>query len=134
MKENIPDNVVFDSEKQTYDAALRPYGTNVGAPSITTKDTATWKNRNIHKVNQQFRARHLELQASHQRMMEQFEYNNLVYNAKFNFEPIIGETYHLYRDKKSESFLSVIAPSECNFDFVGSFYLNADQIWNKVSL
>ena len=45
MKENIPDNVVFDSEKQTYDAALRPYGTNVGAPSITTKDTATWKNR-----------------------------------------------------------------------------------------
>ena len=39
--------------------------------------------------------------------MKQFEYNDLVYNAKFNFEPIIGEEYHLYNNKKEEPFLLV---------------------------
>jgi hypothetical protein len=28
-------------------------------------------------------------------------------------------------------FLSLIAPQECRFDFVGSFYLNDDKVWMK---
>ena len=36
MKEDKkPDNVVFNTETQKYDAALKPYATNVGAPVIT---------------------------------------------------------------------------------------------------
>ena len=34
-----PDNVVFNAEDQKYYAALKPYGTNLGAPIITTTDT-----------------------------------------------------------------------------------------------
>ena len=52
--------------------------------------------------------------------------------AKFNFEPIIGEVYHLYKRENGETFLSIIAPEECNFHALGSFYLNADQIWEKI--
>lgn len=126
-----PDPIVFDGEKEKYDASLKPYATNVGAPLITVADTMAWKNRNIHKVNKQINAKYLELKAEYDAMMEQFEYNNLVYSSKFNFEPLVGETYHLYRDKNQNSFLSVIAPHECNFDFVGSFRLNADQMWVK---
>ena len=66
--------------------------------------------------------------------MEQFEYNNLVYQAKFNFEPIVGETYQLYRDKEGQPFLSLILPNECNFDFVGTFRLNADTMWERLSM
>ena len=51
--------------------------------------------------------------------------------AKFSFEPIIGETYHLYKKENVESFLSIIAPDQCSFNTLGSFYLNADQIWKK---
>ncbi|RMA58969.1 DUF2452 domain-containing protein [Ulvibacter antarcticus] len=127
----IPDNVVINSEEGTYTASLKPYGTNVGAPSITAIDTISWKHRNIHKVNKQFKTKFLELKAVHDQLMASYEYNNLVYKAKFNFEPIVGEKYHLYRDKNSNMFLSVIAPEECNFDFVGSFYLNADLMWQK---
>ena len=65
--------------------------------------------------------------------MEKFEYNNLIYNAKFNFEPIVGEIYHLYRDKKQQPFLSIIAPTQCRFDYVESFRLNADKMWEVVS-
>lgn len=127
-----PDNIVFDEEKERYDASLKPYSTNLGAPAITTTDTTAWKNRNINKVNKQINAKYVELKAEYDAMMEKFEYNNLVYGAKFSFEPVVGETYHLYRDKHQQPFLSLIAPHECNFDFVGSFRLSADQMWEKI--
>lgn len=128
-----PDNVVFNNDTQQYDASLKPYGTNVGAPAIIATDNITWKNKNILKANKQIEAKYLELKAEYDKMMKELEYNNLVYNSKFNFEPIIGQTYHLYRDKNDNPFLSIISPQECNFDFIGSFYLNSEQIWKKVS-
>jgi len=127
-----PDNVVFNEKSQQYDAALKPYATNTGAPVITSSDTVAWKSRNIHKVNNQISAKYKELKSEYDAMMEQFEYNKLVYSAKFNFEPTVGEHYHLYRDKNKHSFLSVIAPDECNFDHIGSFRLNADQMWERL--
>ena len=127
-----PDNVVFNIETQRYDAALKPYATSVGAPVITTTDTVDWKNRSIRKINQKVQTKYLELKAEYEKMMAEFEYNNLIFNAKFTFEPLIGEIYHLYKRKNGETFLSVIAPNECNFNAMGSFYLNADQIWEKV--
>ncbi|AEH00472.1 DUF2452 domain-containing protein [Lacinutrix sp. 5H-3-7-4] len=132
MKEKKkPDNVVFNQSTQKYDASLKPYATNVGAPAIKATENITWKNKNILKANKQIEAKYLELQAEYKKMMEELEYNNLVYNAKFNFEPIIGNTYHLYRDKKEQAFLSIIPPNECNFNFIGSFYLNSELIWKK---
>lgn len=133
MAENKkPDNVVFNTENQKYDAALKSYATNVGAPVIKTTDTLAWKNRSINKVNHKVHAKFLELKAEYEKMMEEFEYNNLIFSAKFSFEPIIGETYHLYKRENGESFLSIIAPEQCNFNSLGSFYLNVDQIWQKM--
>ncbi|MFY7670289.1 DUF2452 domain-containing protein [Tenacibaculum sp. MEBiC06402] len=127
-----PDSVVYNTETEKYDAALKPYATSVGAPVITPNDTTAWKNRSINKVNHKIKTKYLELKAEYERMMQEFEYNNLILNANFSFEPIIGETYHLYLNKKEEHFLSLIAPEHCNFNYVGSFILNADQIWEKV--
>ena len=127
-----PDNVVFNPEIQRYDAALKPYATNVGAPVITAPDTIAWKNRSINKINHKVKAKYLELKAEYEKMIQEFEYNKLIFNAKFTFEPIIGEVYHLYKRENGESFLSIIAPEQCNFNALGSFYLNADQIWEKI--
>ncbi|CAL2088474.1 DUF2452 domain-containing protein [Tenacibaculum sp. 190524A05c] len=131
-KKKKPDAVVYNTETDRYDAALKPYATSVGAPVITPTDTTAWKNRSINKVNHKIKTKYLELKAEYERMMQEFEYNNLILNANFSFEPIIGETYHLYLNKKEEHFLSLIAPEHCNFNYVGSFILNADQIWEKV--
>ena len=127
-----PDNVVYNPETETYDAALKPYSTSVGAPVITTTDNISWKNRSISKINHKVEAKYLELQAEYQKMMEEFEYNKLIFDAKFTFEPIVGEIYHLYKRDNGESFLSIIAPEQCNFNALGSFYLNVDQTWQKV--
>ena len=127
-----PDNVVFNSETQKYDAALKPYATSLGAPVIIPTDTVAWKNRSINKVNHKVTAKFLELKAEYENMIQEFEYNKLIFNAKFSFEPIIGEVYHLYKRENKETFLSLISPEQCNFNSLGSFYLNADQIWEKI--
>lgn len=133
MIKKKPDNVVFNTDTQKYDAALKPYATNVGAPKITTTDTIAWKNRSIHKFNHKLQAKYQEIKDDYLKMMQEFEYNELIYNAKFNFEPIIGDTYHLYQKENTENFLSVIAPDQCNFNSLGSFRLNADQTWEKIA-
>jgi|TARA_B110000285_G_C15077964_1_gene591837 hypothetical protein len=127
-----PDNVVFNRETKKYDAALRPYATSVGAPVITTTDTIAWKNRSINKINHRLEAKYVELKAEYEKMIQEFEYNKLIFSAKFTFEPIIGEVYHLYKRENGESFLSIIAPEQCNFNSLGSFYLNTNQIWEKI--
>ena len=131
-KDKKPDQVVFNENTQKYDAALKPYATNVGAPAIQVTNNSAWKNRNVHKANQKIQAKYLELKAEYDKMMEELEYNNLVYSARFSFEPLIGETYHLYRDKNEKPFLSIIAPADCNFNFLGSFLLSSEQIWKKI--
>ena len=133
MTENKkPDNVVFNTETQKYDASLKPYATSVGAPIIIPTDTIAWKNRSINKINHKVSAKYLELKAEYENMMQEFEYNKLIFNSKFSFEPIIGEVYHLYQRENTESFLSLISPEQCNFKSIGSFYLNASQVWEKI--
>lgn len=131
-KKKKPDAVVFNEDTNRYDASLKPYATDLGAPVITTSDTAAWKNNNIHKVNKQVKAKYDELKAEFDSLIEQFEYNNLIYSARFSFEPAVGETYYLYRDAKEQPFLSIISPQECNFDYLGTFRLNADKMWKQL--
>lgn len=133
MNDKKSDQVVFDTKTQKYDAALKPYATDVGAPVITSTDTIAWKNRSIHKLNHIVQTRYQEIKSQYDQLMHEFEYNNLIYSAKFSFEPIIGKQYHLYIRDNEETFLSIIAPNHCKFNSIGSFRLNADQIWEKVA-
>ena len=103
-----PDLVVFDEDTQQYNAAMIPYATSASSPVIKPLNTATWRNDGVDRVNKQFKSKFDELIKEYEEMMEQFKYNDLVYNAKFNFEPIIGEIYHLYNNKNQEPFLSII--------------------------
>ncbi|MWW23303.1 DUF2452 domain-containing protein [Algibacter lectus] len=131
-EEKKPDQVVYNTETKKYDASIKPYATSVGAPVITPTDSIAWKNRSITKINHKVEAKYLELKAEYEKMIQEFEYNKLIFDAKFTFEPVIGEVYHLYKRENGESFLSIIAPEHCNFNPLGSFYLNADQTWEKI--
>lgn len=132
LKRDKPDNVVFNAETKQYDAAIKPFATSVGAPKITTTDSISWKNRSINKVNHKIKSKYLELKAEYENMMQEYEDNQLIFNSEFSFEPNVGEVYHLYKRENGENFLSLIAPEECSFHVLGSFYLNADQIWEKL--
>ena len=129
-----PDNVVFNETSQRYVASIKPYATNLGAPKIKPTDSIAWKNRSIHKLNQKLETRFNELKNQYDLLVQEFEFNKLINQAQFTFEPIMGQTYHLYKRKNGETFLSILAPNECNFNFLGSFLLNTDEIWEKVAV
>jgi hypothetical protein len=128
MKKVIPDNVVFTDDKG-YNASLLSYPTNVGAPVIHIDNLVSWKSRGISNVNKQFESKFNELRVQYENLMKEFEYNELVYNANFSFEPVIGEIYHLYRGEDGINFLSLISPSEWNKEHLGTFQLNSDKKW-----
>tara|TARA_R110002012_G_scaffold14511_1_gene59741 strand:+ start:100 stop:501 length:402 start_codon:yes stop_codon:yes gene_type:complete len=131
-EEKKPDYVVYDEETGTYNAALLPYSSGVAAPKITTPDITSWKQTNINKVNHEIKSKFEQLKAEYDAMVKKFEDNQLVYGAKFSFEPIVGEIYHLYIGKDGRHFLSVIAPQECNWDFVGTYRLSSEKLWEQI--
>jgi hypothetical protein len=128
MEKEKPDNIVFSKEKG-YNASMLPYSTNVGAPVIKIDDVVSWKSRGIHSVNKEFENKFNELKLQYQKLMEEYEWNDVVYNAKFSFEPVIGEIYHLYTGDDGINFLSLISPQEWNKEHLGTFRLNSDKKW-----
>jgi len=131
MGEKKPDNIVYDEEKG-YNAALLPYGSNVSAPAIKIEDIAVWKGISVNKVNKQFSAKFNELKEEYRKLVEEYQWNDLVYKSKFNFEPVIGESYHLYVGDNGESFLSLIEPTMWDREHIGSFTLNSERKWIKI--
>lgn len=128
MGKQKPDNVVY-SEKEGYHANKLPFATNVGAPVIKIDDVVAWKSRGIHTVNKEFESKFNELKTAYQSLIEEYQWNELVYNAKFSFEPVIGEIYHMYLGDDGKQFLSLISPQEWNKEFIASFRLNSDKKW-----
>jgi len=121
---NKPDNVAENP-------GLLPYGSNVSAPAIKVEDIADWKVVNVSKVNHQLRTRFNELKEEYQKLVDEYNWNDLVYNAKFNFEPLIGETYHLYVGRDGNIFLSMVEPHLWKYEHVGSFTMDSNNKWNK---
>ena len=112
--------------------AIMPYGDHVGAPAIRTTDISSYKQKNLIKTNHYFEARYEEIKEEYRKLLEAYEWNKLVYNSEFRFEPIKGHTYHLYQQKDETLFLSLIAPDEWNQVYVGSFRMDSDDKWTKV--
>ncbi len=132
MEKERPDNVVY-SDDQGYNASLLTYSTNVGAPVIKMDDVVSWKSRGISNVNKEFENKFNELKLQYENLMKEYEWNELLYNAKFSFEPVIGEIYHLYANEDGSNSLSLIAPNEWNKVHIGTFKLNSDKKWLHLS-
>ena len=120
-----PDNVADNP-------GLLPYGSNVGAPSIKVDNIESWKNPKVIKVNKEFNNRYESLKKQYDELVKEFKWNEIVYNSKFNFEPVVGETYHLYYGQNGSTFLSLIEPNQWSREHIGSFTLNYDNKWIKL--
>ena len=119
-----PDNVADNP-------GLLPYGSNVGAPAIKIDNIDGWKQTNIIKVNKELATKFEELKNEYQKLVEEYELNQLVYSAHYNFEPIIGEIYYLYKNN-DKIFLSLIKPEEWGLECIGGFKLGSNNKWNKI--
>lgn len=129
-----PDNVVFDKDSQTYNSSLLPYGTNIGAPKITPTGVSAWKNSSITSFNHTFNNKIENLKSDYQKLIDEYQINDMLYQSKMNFQPIVGKVYHLYNnEKKNEHFLSLIPPDSWEKTHLGDFKLNHEKLWERVS-
>ena len=131
MKKNKPDNIVFDKESNKYNASILPYTSSIGAPSIIIEDNKSWKERGVAKVNKKISLKFQELKSDYEKLIDDFKWNEIIYNSKFSFEPVIGDVYYLYIDKSNEYFLSLINPESWKKECVGKFSLNSEGKWIK---
>jgi hypothetical protein len=65
-----------------YNANVLPYATSAGAPVIWVDDVVSWK-RGIDNVNKELGIKFNELKLQNKKLMEEFEWNELVYSAIF---------------------------------------------------
>jgi len=128
-KSRYPDHIVWDEETEKFNAFLLPYGSNISAPVIKIDNVDGFKNKGVSKIEKIFNSELEEWVQKYYNLVEEAELNNLIYNSKYSFEPIIGETYHLYENKDNEKFLSLIAPNEWNEKHIISVRLNSDYKW-----
>ena len=110
---------------------LLPYGSNVGAPSIKPTDISSWKDEKVITTNHYFSSRYDEIKKDYLKLMEEYEWNTLVYNSEFRFKPIMGKVYFLYQKDDGKLFLSLIEPNEWDKIFIGAFKLISDNRWEK---
>ena len=111
---------------------LLPYGSNVGAPSIKPTDISSWKDEKVITTNHYFSSRYDEIKKDYLKLMEEYEWNTLVYNAEFRFKPVMGKIYFLYQKDDGKLFLSLIEPNEWDKIFIGAFKLISDNRWERI--
>lgn len=126
-----PDGVAWDEEDQEYISKLLPYATSNSSPVIHVPNVDAFKQKGVEKVSKQFQAELEDLQNKIKTFVTLAADTQQVYTAKFKFEPIVGESYHLYAGDNEETFLSLIAPTDWDKEFLGTFRLNGEYKWER---
>jgi hypothetical protein len=123
-----PDSVVWDEASDSYVAKLLPYASSVSGPLIEVPNVDAFKRKGVEKASKILSAELEELQQRIKDFVTQAGNTQRVYAATYKFEPIVGETYHLY-EGESGVFLSIIPPNQWRKTHVGSFRLTSDFKW-----
>jgi len=126
-----PDNIVYDYELDKFDAKNKPYPTSVGAPGF--KPIKIDKS-SVVTANHYFESRLNELKEEYKKLIQEYNWTKLVYEADYSFQPIVGHVYHLYERKNKMLWLSLIGPNEWKQPYIGSFKLQTDGKWEKIKI
>ncbi len=114
--------------------SLLKYAGEISSPVIKQDDIKKWESDAVKTVNDHFSQRFNEIKKEYSKLIEEFQWNDLVYKSNYSFKPIQGKIYHLYQrdDVKKSLLLSLIGPKEWNMLFIGSFKLLSNNKWEKI--
>lgn len=122
-----------DQEDDKPSRAFLPYPASTLSPQIVPADLSTFKARGISQVERDLHQKLTEIREDYLAAVEHFNWNKLIYESDINFEPVVGETYHLYQIQ-GRFQLSMIGPTEWKQRHLGSFRLNVDRQWEPIAL
>ena len=108
--------------------AFMPYPVSTLSPPIVPNDLTSFKTRGISQVERDLRQKLTEIREDYLRAIDHFNWNKLVYEAEIRFEPVVGESYHLY-DMGGRRALSMISPDQWPHRHLATVRLNHDRQW-----
>ena len=108
--------------------AFMPYPVSTLSPKIIPTDLSSFKSRGISEVERELQQKLTEIREQYLATIDHFNWNKLVYEADINFEPIVGETYHLY-EVRGRKLLSMIGPDQWYHKHLATVRLNVDRQW-----
>ena len=124
-----PDNIVFDYEKNEYNAYKKEYPTTSSAPNFSVDLI----DKNLpHECKSYFETQLKELQNKYEKIKREYEWTELIYKSDYRFKPDVGSTYHLYKKDNNTNFLSLVDPESWEKTHLGSFKLLSFGKWQKV--
>lgn len=126
-----PDLVVWD-EENGYNANLKKYPTNIGAPSFNLPNVSLARSEASKKMLDVFERERQEIVERIEKLYDEYNTSVMVWESKISFEPIVGNSYYLYNFNNVKT-LSLISPEEWNKSdcFIGEFILTSDRKWIK---
>lgn len=125
MAENPPDSDLGQTSPR---GNFLPYPASRLGAKIVPQDLTSFKSRGVSRIERVLQQELVELREKYLEVIDAFNWNKLIYEAKFGFEPVIGERYHLY-EVEGKHHLSMIEPESWHQRWIGSFRLNADGRW-----
>jgi hypothetical protein len=127
MDEKKPDSYVFDR-------SLKAYPTEIGSQPFKPDEIELFKIDKSNKLKHHYVSKFEELKNEYQKLMEDISMNERIYQSSYNFQPIVGQIYYLYKKENDDEFLSIISPIEWNnrYLLIGSYQLQTDGRWNEI--
>ena len=130
-KSKYADNIVFNEEKQEFDAYKKKYPTTVGSQSF---DEIKVDKSSVKSAHNYFSSRLNEIQSEYKKLLDEYKWTKLVYESEYNFQPIVGHKYYLYQRNNKTLWLSLVNPKNWNHKCLGCFQLLNNGKWKKINL
>lgn len=131
----------IDPDKITESPGLIPYPHHIGSPAFAPTEKGLIKSRSMRAMEEQSNLQLKQIQEQiallakqAENLKNRVEVSKAIYTSEMNFEPVVGEEYHLYARREEDFVLSMIAPEEWGKKtpfkhFVASVRLLADRTW-----
>lgn len=146
MSDNKKNNEDFinpiDEDKVAENPHLLPYAHTVGGVAIRPVDRGKIKSRALTAMEEQTQTQlkqiyeQIEILAKQAKdIQKRVDVSNWIYSAEMGFEPLVSQTYHLYKKEEEQYVLSIIGPEEwgrkgCPYvECVASVKMLADHTW-----
>jgi hypothetical protein len=123
--------------------SVLPYASSVGSVAIKPTEEGVIKHKSLLAMEQQTDMQldqirqQIELLARQaQELRKRKELSLMIYEAKLNFQPVIGQTYYMYEKRDGSHLLSLVSPREWGGSgpfkqFVSAVKLLADHTWKE---
>ena len=112
---------------------LLPYGIVPQAPAILVPNVDLFKKSKSPSVVHYFDTRVAEIKKLYEEFLTEVHINDIIYSAKYNFVPIIGRVYFLYKTDDGY-MLSLIEPERWNkYEYIGAYKMSSNDVWESIN-